>query len=146
MARQSYWPIKQRGRRAPRGRAASLCERRGLEFPSLNDRAPWSLDDATAIACGVLDALCGEADVAATVVRPAAAVEASADVYDAFAHDDGWEGPSAPVVSALPDGEFRAAVDNLAAQRPTPPGDAEAASIVVRQALDGAEGISRLCR
>ena len=117
----------------------ALCERRGLEFPSVNDRAPWSLDDATAIACGVLDALCGEADVAATVVRPAAAVEASTE-YDAFAHDDGWEGPSAPVVSALPDGEFRAAVENLAAQRSKPPGDAEAASIVVRQALDLSEG------
>jgi 20S proteasome alpha/beta subunit len=117
----------------------ALCARRGFDFPSLNDRAPWSLEDATAIACGVLDALCGEADVAATVVRPAAAVEASTE-YDAFTHDDGWEGPSAPVVSALPDGEFRAAVDNLAAQRPTPPGDAEAASIVVRQALDLSEG------
>ena len=117
----------------------ALCERRGVDFPSLNDRAPWSLDDATAIACGVLDALCGEADVAATVVRPAAAVEASTE-YDAFAHDDGWEGPSAPVVSALPDDEFRAAVAALAAQRPTPPGDAEAASIVVRQALDLSEG------
>ena len=100
----------------------ALCERRGFDFPSVNDRAPWSLDDATAIACGVLDALCGEADVAATVVRPVAAVEASTE-YDAFAHDDGWEGPAAPVVSALPDDEFRAAVDNLAAQRPTPPGD-----------------------
>ena len=118
----------------------ALCERRGLELPSVNDRAPWSLDDATAIACGVLDALCGEADVAATVVRPAAAVEEASGVYDAFAHDDGWEGPVAPVVSALPDGEFRAAVDNLAAQRPTPPGDAEAASFVVRQALDLSEG------
>ena len=117
----------------------ALCERRGLEFPSINDEAPWSLDDATAIACGVLDALCGEADVAATVVRPAAAVEASTE-YDAFAHDDGWEGPAAPVVSALPDGEFRAAVENLAAQRSKPPGDAEAASIVVRQALDLSEG------
>ena len=117
----------------------ALCERRGVDFPSLNDRAPWSLDDATAIACGVLDALCGEADVAATVVRPAAAVEASTE-YDAFAHDDGWEGPSAPVVSALPDGEFRAAVASLKAQRPTPPGDSEAASIVVRQALDLSEG------
>ena len=117
----------------------ALCERRGLEFPSVNDRAPWSLDDATAIACGVLDALCGEGDVAATVVRPAAAVEASTE-YDAFAHDDGWEGPAAPVVSALPDDEFRAAVDNLAAQRPTPPGDGEAALIVVRQALDLSEG------
>ena len=117
----------------------ALCERRGFDFPSLNDRAPWSLDDATAIACGVLDALCGEADVAATVVRPAAAVEASTE-YDAFAHDDGWEGPSAPVVSALPDGEFRAAVASLKAQRPTPPGDSEAASIVVRQALDLSEG------
>jgi len=117
----------------------ALCERRGVDFPSLNDRAPWSLDDATAIACGVLDALCGEADVAATVVRPAAAFEASTE-YDAFAHDDGWEGPSAPIVSALPDDEFRAAVDNLAAQRPTPPGDGEAASIVVRQALDLSEG------
>ena len=117
----------------------SLCERRGVDFPSLNDRAPWSLDDATAVACGVLDALCGEADVAATVVRPAAAVGASAE-YDAFAHDDGWEGPSAPVVSALSDDEFRAAVDNLAAQRSKPPGDAEAASIVVRQALDLSEG------
>ena len=117
----------------------ALCARRGLEFPSINDRAPWSLDDATAIACGVLDALCGEADVAATVVRPAAAVEASTE-YDAFAHDDGWEGPSAPVVSALPDDEFRAAVAALAAQRSKPPGDAEAASIVVRQALDLSEG------
>ena len=67
-----------------------------LRFPSLNDRAPWSLDDATAIACGVLDALCGEADVAATVGAPAAAVEASE--YDAFAHDDGWEGPGARCV------------------------------------------------
>ena len=117
----------------------ALCERRGVDFPSLNDPAPWSLDDATAIACGVLDALCGEADVAATVVRPATAVEASTE-YDAFAHDDGWEGPSAPVVSALPDGEFRAAVADLAAQRSKPPGDAEAASIVVRQALDLSEG------
>ena len=73
------------------------------------------------------------------MVRPAAAVEASTE-YDAFAHDDGWEGPSAPVVSALPDGEFRAAVADLAAQRSKPPGDAEAASIVVRQALDLSEG------
>ena len=118
----------------------ALCERRGLEFPSVNDRAPWSLDDATAIACGVLDALCGEADVAATVVRPAAAVEEASGVYDAFAHDDGWEGPSAPVVSALPDDEFRAAVEDLGSQRSKPPGDPEAASIVVRQALDLSEG------
>ena len=72
------------------------------------------------------------------MVRPAAAVEASAE-YDAFAHDDGWEGPSAPVVSALSDGEFRAAVAALAAQRSKPPGDAEAAPIVVRQALDLSE-------
>ena len=116
----------------------ALCERRGVDFPSLNDRAPWSLDDATAIACGVLDALCGEADVAATVVRPAAAVEASTE-YDAFTHDDGWEGPAAPVVSALPDDEFRAAVADLAAQRPTPPGDADTTPIVVRQALNLSE-------
>ena len=73
-------------------------------------------------------------------MRPAAAVEEASGVYDAFAHDDGWEGPAAPVVSALPDGEFRAAVEDLAAQRPTPPGDGEAASIVVRQALDLSEG------
>ena len=73
------------------------------------------------------------------MVRPAAAVEASTE-YDAFAHDDGWEGPSAPVVSALPDDEFRAAVEDLASRRSKPPGDAEAASIVVRQALDLSEG------
>ena len=117
----------------------ALCERRGVDFPSVNDRAPWSLEDATAIACGVLDALCGEADVAATMVRPAAAVEASTE-YDAFAHDDGWEGPSAPVVSALSLDEFRGAVNNLAAQRSKPPGDADTTPIVVRQALDLSEG------
>ena len=68
------------------------------------------------------------------------AIEEASGVYDAFAHDDGWEGPSAPVVSALSLDEFRGAVNNLAAQRPTPPGDGEAASIVVRQALGLSEG------
>lgn len=117
----------------------ALCDRRGLAFPSSTEPAPWTLDDALAVACGVLDALVTEADVAVTVVRPAVEQPASAE-YDAFSHDDGWDGPSAPTVSTLPDEAFRAAVADLAAQRPRPPEDVEAAPVVLKHALDVGAG------